>query len=205
MDKRIFAFGTSWRVGELIPRSARSTPWLCGRSPRLAKKPKSNRKRKNRIGIGLTERLLRYTFYDMAPIAQNSQDTPLLPSKHPCASPAMPREASQGTSAWLWSLVTCPLGSNKCRPRIPPYAFNSACAVRSFKALWGRFVATHPHHRESPTTMHCRSRCLYPLLQAFAVRYSFLLYERQQCTTSSEKYAELTLSSSRGEKMEKKK
>ena len=179
MDKRIFAFGTSWRVGELIPRSARSTPWLCGRSPRLAKKPKSNRKRKNRIGIGLTERLLRYTFYDMAPIAQNSQDTPLLPSKHPCASPAMPREASQGTSAWLWSLVTCPLSSNKCRPRIPPYAFNSACAVRSFKASWDRFIAEGPHHSESSTTIQCSSRYLYPLLQGSAVLCSPLLHKRQ--------------------------
>ena len=31
MEKRIFELGTSRRVGELIPRTAWPTPWLCGR------------------------------------------------------------------------------------------------------------------------------------------------------------------------------
>ena len=49
VEKGIFGPGTSRRVSGLIPRSARRTPWLCGRSVvrlRLAGKTKSTREKK---------------------------------------------------------------------------------------------------------------------------------------------------------------
>ena len=143
--------------------------------------------------MGLTERLLlRYMFHDVASINRNPQDTPLLPSK---ASTRFTRNATWspsklGTSTWRWSLMACTLGSKNCRSRIPPSAFNSACAVRSFKASGDRFIAADPHHRESPTTMQCRSRYLHPLLQGSAVPYSSLLYKRQLCKQQTVRWAD---------------
>ena len=61
--------------------------------------------------------------------------------------------------------ITCSLSSTKCRSRIPPTDFNSVRAVRSRKALWDRFFAAYPHHRETTTKMLCPSRYFYRLLQ----------------------------------------
>ena len=121
-------------------------------------------------------------FWDLAvDVCSSSVRAPMRYTRKTMRSPS-----KLWTSTRRLSLTAWPVSSIKCRSRIPPLAFNSASAVRSFKAWWDRFVVADPHYRESSATTLCRSRNSILILR---IIYSKgLQYSAVFCGTSGRMY-----------------